>query len=134
MFNQETADRICARLAAGESLRKAAEEEGAKVPTFLLWCNNNPPLAEQYARAISMRADVKFDELEDVSEEAVYADSAVKVAGLRLKADNIKWQLARMSPRKYGDKIDHTVTGTTTHVHRVELVALSEDGTGSTPA
>ena len=46
-----------------------------------------------------------FRSLDDVSADAVKAETAVEVAGLRLKADNIKWKLARMSP-KYSDKID----------------------------
>jgi hypothetical protein len=112
MFSQDKADAICARLAEGESLRSAAIAEGTKHPTFLLWCNDNPALADQYARAISVRADVKFEELDDVSEEAVKAESAVTVAGLRLKADNIKWQLGKMSPRKYGDVSNVNLSGT----------------------
>ena len=71
----------------------------------------NANFREQYARAFILRADAKFEELDDVSEEAVCADSAVKVQGLRLKADNIKWQLARMNAKKYGDKIEQTVQG-----------------------
>jgi hypothetical protein len=58
-----------------------------------------------------MRADVYFDRLDDVSDEAVEADSGIKVQGLRLKADNIKWQLARMAPKKYGDKLDLNHSG-----------------------
>lgn len=33
------------------------------------------------------------------------AESAVKVAGLRLKVDTLKWKLGKMNPKKYGDKI-----------------------------
>ena len=66
---------------------------------------------EQYARAFQLRADAKFEELDDVSDEAVNADSAVQVQGLRLKADNIKWQLARMNAKKYGDKVTAELTG-----------------------
>jgi len=75
------------------------------------WLNSQESFADQYARAIILRADAKFDELDDVSEEAAEADSAVKVQGLRLKADNIKWQLARMNAKKYGDKIQAEHTG-----------------------
>ena len=108
MFSQDKADAICAALSGGESLRSAAVSQGISCPTFLLWCNDRPVLAEQYARATRARADLKFEELDDVSEEAANADSAVKIQGLRLKADNIKWQLARMNSRKYGDKIETT--------------------------
>jgi hypothetical protein len=112
MFSQEVADAICSRIASGESLRSAAVAEGTKHPTFLLWCDGNQELADRYARARSVRADVKFEELDDVSEEAANAESAVKIAGLRLKADNIKWMLGKMSPRKYGDVSNVNLSGT----------------------
>jgi hypothetical protein len=109
MFSQDKADAICAALSSGDSLRTAAAEQGIKHPTFLLWCNDRPDLADQYARAMRVRADLKFEDLDEVSNEAVAADTAIKVAGLRLKADNIKWQLGKMNPKKYGDKIENTL-------------------------
>lgn len=111
MFDPLKAKAICDRIAEGESLRKSAAEEGIKVPTFLLWCNGDSDLADQYARAMSMRADVKFEELEDVSDEAAAAESAVKVAGLRLKSDNLKWALSKLAPKKYGDVSNVNLSG-----------------------
>lgn len=96
---------VFARMALGSSLRAACEAEGLKVPTVMLWVDEDPTLAEQYTRAMLARADAKFEELDDVSEQATKAESAVEVQGLRLKADNIKWQLARMNARKYGEKL-----------------------------
>ena len=49
--------------------------------------------------------------LDDVSEQAVKAETAVEVAGLRLKADNIKWKLARMNAKKYGDRLQNEHSG-----------------------
>ena len=50
------------------------------------------------------------NELDDVSEQAVNAETAVQVQGLRLKADNIKWTLGRMNPKKYGDRTEVAIT------------------------
>ena len=113
-FNQATADLICQRLADGESLRAVCRDlKSPSITEVMRWLGDeaNANFREQYARAFILRADAKFEELDDVSEEAVSADSAVKVQGLRLKADNIKWQLARMNAKKYGDKIEQTVQG-----------------------
>ena len=44
-------------------------------------------------------------------DDAVKSDSAVTVAALRLKADTIKWKLARMSPKKYSDRQQITHEG-----------------------
>ena len=107
-FDQADADLICARIAEGESLRAVCRDiKSPSIAEVMRWLANeaNANFREQYARAILLRADAKFEELDDVSEEAVSADSAVKVQGLRLKADNIKWQLARMNAKKYGDKM-----------------------------
>jgi len=107
-YNQEIAIAICERLSDGESLRSVCRDESMPaLSTVFKWIGNNPIFAEQYTRATLARADAKFEELDAVSEEAAMAESAVTVAGLRLKADNIKWQLARMNSKKYGDKMQH---------------------------
>lgn len=112
MFTQEVADLICAEMAEGRSLRSILRAEGMPgYSTVMTWLNERPLFQENYTRAMYMRADVKFDELDDVSEDAALAESAVTIAGLRLKSDNIKWQLARMNAKKYGDKIETTHAG-----------------------
>jgi hypothetical protein len=112
MYSQEVADAICDLMAEGESLRSICRRNDMPgLSTVMRWADENPVFREQYARAINMRADAKFEELDDVSDDAVASESAVKVQGLRLKADNIKWQLARMNAKKYGDKADVNLTG-----------------------
>ena len=76
-----------------------------------------------------------FEELDDVSEEAVKAETAVEVAGLRLKADNIKWKLARMNAKKYGDKLQTEHSGgltvrTATDLKDDELAAIASGSGG----
>jgi hypothetical protein len=61
------------------------------------WAAEDESFREQYTRATILRADAKFEELDEVSEEALVAETAVQVQGLRLKSDNIKWQVARMN-------------------------------------
>ena len=108
-YTPEIADKICEMLSDGYSLRSICRGDGMPhLATVLRWVAQQPIFCEQYTRATLARADAKFEELDEVSEEAVQADSAVTVAGLRLKADNIKWQLARMNSKKYGDKMQHT--------------------------
>ena len=111
MFSQEKADAVCRRVSSGESVRKAVIAEGTTLPSFLRWCSERADLADQYARAMSVRADVIFEELDDACEDAVATESAVRVAGLRLKVDTIKWKLAKMQPKKYGEKVDLTHSG-----------------------
>jgi hypothetical protein len=69
------------------------------------WLHSDTVRAAQYARARDARADHYFEELHAVSAEALETSDGVHIQGLRLKADNLKWMLARMSPKRYGDKL-----------------------------
>lgn len=99
-------DRVCEHVANGDSLRSFCAAEGLAYRTVLDWIERDETRTAHYARARESRADLVFDALDDVSEAAVTAENAVQVAGLRLKADNIKWKLARMAPKKYGEKLE----------------------------
>jgi hypothetical protein len=107
-FDIAKATRIIDRVADGQPLRKASEAEKLSVGWLLKWLarEEGASLRERYARAMQARADAMFEDLADVSEEAVTAETAVQVQGLRLKADNIKWMAAKMAPKKYGDKLE----------------------------
>lgn len=96
---------ICDQVVSGESLRKICIQNAIPLRTANDWIAEDKERAAHYAHARDDRADAVFDSLDDVSDQAVNAESAVEVAGLRLKADNIKWKLARMNAKKYGDKL-----------------------------
>jgi len=124
MHSQETRERLLEAIASGASLRKVCGTDGLpSLPTVMRWQDTDEEFREQYARAVDMRARVKFEELDDVSEEAAAAENAVQVAGLRLKADNIKWQLARMHAR-YGDKVTNEHTGPGGGPLQVQSIAI----------
>jgi len=123
-------DAICAHVESGESLRSWSIANGLPNRSVNDWIEADADRTAQYARAREERADTVFDTLDDVSAAAVNADSAVQVAGLRLKSDNIKWKLARMNAKKYGDKLDITAAVTTSSMTDEQLMekarALSE--------
>lgn len=104
-FSQAIANEICDRLAKGESLRKiCGEERDDFIPgrtTVLKWLAENEAFASQYARARELQADAKFEEAWEIAETATVEN--VQVA--RLKIDTIKWQTAKLQPKKYGDKV-----------------------------
>lgn len=112
MHPPEVRQTILERIASGESLRSVCKD--SDMPgwrTVLGWVSSDKDFEQQYARAMQMRADAKFEELDEVAEEAASAESAVTVQGLRLKADIIKWQTAKMAPKKYGDRVELEHTG-----------------------
>lgn len=111
-YTDELADQICERIASGNSLSAVLRGEGMPgYSTVMRWLGEHQSFRDNYARAMEWRADGKFDELDEVSEEACRAETPVEVAGLKLKADNIKWQLARMNAKKYGDKTQAEISG-----------------------
>jgi hypothetical protein len=136
MFSQEKADAICELVASGESLRKASDAVGVTHPTFLRWCNESRKLADQYARAREIGADVSFDALEDLKEDTPERGptgtvDAGWVAWKRLQIDTAKWSLSKKAPKKYGDKLDLNHGGEMKiNIQRIELVAMSDNSKG----
>jgi len=113
MYSKQVADAVCDRIAEGVSLRTAAQEQGMSHATFLLWCNENAVLANQYARARATGADAEFEELGALQEEQppTLPSGAVDtgwVAWRRLQVDTKKWELSKKAAKKYGDKIETT--------------------------
>ena len=113
MFTQEKANAICALVAEGKSLREAARAEGLSHTAFLLWCNERPELANQYARARATGTDAEFEELEalQAEEPRLNASGSVDpgwVAWKRLQVDTKKWALSKKAPKKYGEKLETT--------------------------
>lgn len=105
-FDQATADIICERLAAGESLRAICGlERDDSLPgqnTVYKWLDENSAFAKQYASARARQADSKFDEADEIAKAATVEN--VQVA--RLQIDTIKWQASKLAPKKYGEKVE----------------------------
>jgi hypothetical protein len=102
---------ILALMCEGESLRKSCKAEGVAVSTFLGWVEADKALAEHYAAARARMLDAQAEMLEEIGDEAAAAETAVEVAGLRLKSDNRKWLLSKLAPKKYGEKLQTEHSG-----------------------
>lgn len=106
----EVADDICALLASGESLVKVCKRPGMPdKSTVFRWMAAHEDFRDKYAKATEARADSIFEEIFDIADTV--AEEAAAVGKARLRIDTRKWALARMNPKKYGDKgsqeIDH---------------------------
>lgn len=132
LYSQELATIILAKVMAGESLRSICrDEEMPSRSTVHLWLAKSKAFSDQYARACEIRAEELFDEMFEIADDATndYMLQASKDAGdedgvslkagfnsenvqrSRLRIDTRKWALARMNPKKYGDKITNEVVG-----------------------
>lgn len=104
----EVAADICSLLADGESLRKVCERPGMPdKATVFRWLAKHDEFRDQYAKATETRADAIFEEMFDIADEATEESAAVAKA--RLRIDTRKWALARMNPKKYGEKVTQDV-------------------------
>ncbi len=104
----EVAADICSLLAEGESLRKVCERP--RMPnktTVFRWLAQHIEFRDQYAKATETRAEAFFEEMLDIADDAAEESSAVAKA--RLRIDTRKWALARMNPKKYGDKVSQEI-------------------------
>lgn len=107
-FSETIADKICERLANGESLRAICRDEGMPgISTVLRWVGADTVFREQYARAREAQCDFLADETLEIGDAATAED--VHVA--RLRCDNRRWYTGKVAPKKYGDKIQAEVTG-----------------------
>lgn len=119
-YTKELGARICAQLAQGISLRKVClDEDLPALSTVFLWMMNHKEFSEQYDNAKSQSSEAQHEYLSDMGDEIMQitmnppkgANVSAAVQAYKLHADNLKWSMARMKPKKYGDKIDHTTNG-----------------------
>jgi len=122
-YSEEVASIILARLSDGESARSIARDPAMPViSTIMKWLADNKQFSEQYARACEMRADAVFDELFEIADDGQndwmerqdkdgenigWQLNGEHVQRSKLRVDARKWALARMQPKKYGDRITH---------------------------
>ena len=86
--------------------------------TIFRWLRVNEEFRKNYEQAIDQRTEAQHEMLLDNGDEAIEeaktsdpkASNAV-VSAYKLKADNMKWVMSRMKPKKYGDKVDITSDG-----------------------
>lgn len=121
-YSDELVAVILERLAEGESLRAICRDENMPSQSMVFrWLADNQSFREQYARARESQADYWADEIIEISDDGAndtYKDADGHertnqdvIARSRLRVDTRKWLMARMAPKKYGDKITQEVTG-----------------------
>ena len=128
-FTQEAGDEICHQIIDGSSLRSICAQEGMpSLRVLMSWVEVNKEFQQQYARARTMQADIKFDDLKDLAKTATPED----IQCIKLQIDTAKWELSKTLPKKYGDKIDIDMTAevTTTIVEVITKDQASDDDIG----
>lgn len=102
LFSDTLAAEICQRLADGELLGDICR--AARMPsrdTVRRWQGENGPFRDRYAIARDQQADALAEEAIHIARNA----DADAVAVCRLQIDTIKWLIAKISPKRYGEKV-----------------------------
>lgn len=114
-LKEEIFSDIITRLVNGEAISNILNSDKSKYPsavTFFKWITNDPELKRVYSYAREVLAHKLFDELNEIAKGPKdEADTVVKVQRDRLRTDTIKFYIAKILPKVYGDKIDVTTNG-----------------------
>jgi len=120
-YTQSLADEICERLSKGEPLAWICRGEGKPTTqTVNAWVRDNESFGIAYARA----REEGFDEIamdclhiaDETGQDTKYTDSGEQadsewITRSRLRVETRLKLLAKWSPKKYGDKIEHDHQG-----------------------
>lgn len=132
IYSPEVISQFLERMANGESVRSICRDD--KMPalaTIFRWLGEKPDFKEQYARAREMQADALFEELQEVAEEALKAETAVEVNARRLIVDTHKWRLSKIVPKRYGDKLELSGDQNNPLQHNLTVNFVKPDGKSS---
>lgn len=131
-YSEELAIVFLSYLAQGMSLRRTCEQKNMPATTTVfrwLSLNNPAPWAqdfrERYARAKEEAADAMAEDILDIADDGTndYIERTGKDGSTytvvnnevlqrsRLRVDTRKWLMAKMKPKRYGDKLDLTSGG-----------------------
>jgi hypothetical protein len=112
LYTPELAEKICELMTMGNSIKSiCALEDMPGETTLYRWLTNNTEFLEKYRAAREVQAESFFEEMirEATDRSGDYfmdgnqpRPNAANVMRSKLIADNLKWVLARMNPKKYG--------------------------------
>lgn len=125
MYSQELADKVCAEIALGGSMRAVCSIEGMpSLTTVFKWIRENKEFAQQYARATEERTEAMAEDILDIADDGSNDYMTITKGSMtynvedkevtnrsKLRVDTRKWIMSKMKPKKYGDKLDLTSDG-----------------------
>lgn len=124
MYPESIKDTICESLADGQSLREICSRDGFPgKATVMRWLQADEAFRDQYARAKEIGVEALAEDILDIADDArndwmarkdpegqnigwIANGEAARRSQIRIDAR--KWLLAKLAPKKYGDKIETT--------------------------
>jgi hypothetical protein len=100
-YSEQTANDILAMIESGMTLTTICNlPDMPHISTIYDWQDSNPEFAERYSRARTRQADTLASRV--IDEAMTSSDAPIG----RLRMDALKWFASKMSPKKYGDKVE----------------------------
>ena len=116
-------DEVCEYIEQGKSLRsilRASDMPSSR--TFYKWLEEDESKVKQYARATEIRAENIFEDIFEIADDGTNDFMTITKGDVtynvedkevtnrsRLRVDARKWALAKMMPKKYGDRIQQDI-------------------------
>ncbi|EKH3265651.1 DNA-binding protein [Escherichia coli] len=110
-YTEEKALEICELVADGQSINKISKLPGMPTrSTILKWFRDVPEFSIMYARAKEIGFEVLADEILDIADSANNTDKD-QCRRHQLMIETRKWLLAKLQPRKYGERVTQEIVG-----------------------
>lgn len=124
-YTPELAAEICRRMSEGESVNSICRDPTMpRKPLVYAWLREIPEFMNHYARALEARAEHWAEEIVDIADDStndfmerqlpngkkVIAVDQENINRSRARIDARKWLLSKLMPKKYGDKLDVSVS------------------------
>lgn len=121
LYSKAMANKICERIMQGQALGTVASEVKVDTVTIYRWIEKHPEFRNMYAHAREWQADLLADEILAIADEPMTVDvliggemrpvvSMVAVKHARLRIDARKWYVSKLAPKKYGNRLNTTVS------------------------
>jgi len=108
-YTEALADRICAEIANGRSLRQICQDDGMPSrETVLNWMHAHEDFFAKCARAREQQADHLFDGMAQIEDRVLAGELDPKAANVVLSSQ--QWRAAKLRPKVYGQRVDVDVT------------------------
>jgi hypothetical protein len=138
IYSDDLAASICARLAAGESLRRICADDAMPCrDTVFAWVSTNPQFSDQYAKARQFQMEAMAEDILEIADDGTndtYTDDEGRtrvdsdvIARSRLRVDTRKWLMSKLAPKKYGDRVSQEISGPDggpMQIDRIERVVI----------
>lgn len=117
IYTEELAEEFCSLIAQGKSVNSICRdyEDMPVSSTIFAWLAKNKEFSEKYDKATEARTAAHHEMLLEMGDEALEDSKIVDpkssnavVQAHKLRADNFKWAMSKMKPKKYGDRLDLT--------------------------